>query len=201
MNNLTKIILYSIISIFYMSCGFNSLDINKVDNSIEIYKNNNLIKKYALNDSHQILDIHNFDDGILSSHWQSNKFELKDSIEYYGNGQIKTKGYLLSGLKHSLWTYYDREGHLLVERYFSYGEPSNIWIWYNLDDRSVKKFETYPDFRDNGKLIRYFRSGKLKEIKSYINGKLNGPYALYENSIKNNIIESSFYKMGQKSFE
>ena len=201
MNNLIKIIFYTSISIFYISCGSNSLDINKEDNSIEIYKNNNLIKKYALNDRQQISDIHNFDDGTLSSHWQYNIVELKDSIEYYGNGQIKTKGYLLSGQKHSLWSYYDREGHLLVERYFSYGKPSNVWIWYNPYNLSVEKFEMYSDFRDNGKLLRYFRSGRLKELKNYIDGKLNGPYILYENAIKNDIIESSFYKMGKKSFE
>lgn len=201
MKNILKIIVYSLICVFCISCRFNSSDIDKKDNSIQIYSNDNLIKKYSLNDNHQILDIHKFNDGVLSSHWISNNIELLDSIEYYGNGQIKTKGYLLSGQKHSLWTYYDREGHLLVERYFSYGQPSNIWIWHNHDDRSVEKFETYPDFRDNGKLIRYFRSGRLKEMKNYKDGKLNGPYFLYKDNNKNDIIESSFYKMGKESFE
>ena len=201
MKNILKIIVYSLICVFCISCGFNSLDINKKDNSIQVYRNNNLIKKYSLNDNHQILDIHNFDDGVLSSQWISSNIELLDSIEYYGNGQIKTKGYLLNNQKHSLWTYYDRDGHLLVERYFSYGQPSNIWIWHNHDDHSVEKFETYSDVRDNGKLIRYFRSGRLKEMKNYKDGKLDGSYVLYEDNNTNDIIESSSYKMGKKSFE
>ena len=69
------------------------------------------------------------------------------------------------------------------------------------DDHSIEKFETHSDVRDNGKLIRYFRSGRLKEIKNYKDGKLDGPYVLYEDNNKNDIIESSFYEMGKKSFE
>ena len=54
--------------------------------------------------------------------------------------------------------------------------------------------------RDNGKLIRYFRSGRLKEMKNYKDGKLDGSYVLYQDNNTNDIIESSFYKMGKKSY-
>ena len=74
--------------------------------------------------------------------------------------------------KHSLWSYFDRDGHLLIERYFSYGQPSNIWIWYghaghhghhdaNKTHESISHYEIYTDTRDDGLFYRYYQSSNI----------------------------------------
>ena len=199
MLNLMKYLLFIVVSIFFYSCGseYSEIKKDKINsfffgypaNTLDFYKSNQLSKRYIfLGDDKQIFEIHNFNDKKLSFRFLPDSYiELQDSIEYYGNGKIKTRGYLKDGEKHSLWSYFDRNGHLLVERYFSYGRPSNIWIWYDHHhDNQIIHFEIYEDFRDNGTFTRYYQSGCIKDIKSYSDNKLNGPYTLYNNDCKEN---------------
>ena len=197
MLNYIKYILIISLTIFLCSCGSEYSEITKKDNSLIFYSSNQIKKEIILNDSHQIIEIKNFDDKKLSTHWVADNVELQDSIEYYGNGKIKTKGYLKSGKKHSLWSYFDRDGHLLIERYFSYGKPSNIWIWYDHHNHIVR-FEIYEDFRDDGQLTRFYHSGKIKEIKQYVDNKLDGLYTLFNNDIDNSIQYTTNYHLGKK---
>ena len=192
-----KYILFVLISTFFYSCGSEYSEITKKDSSLLFYTANQIKKEIVLNDSHQIIEIKNFDDKKLSTHWVADNVVLQDSIEYYGNGKIKTKGYLKSGKKHSLWSYFDRDGHLLIERYFSYGRPSNIWIWYD-NHNHIERFEIYEDFRDDGQLTRFYHSGKTKEIKQYIDNKLDGSYTLFNNDIDNSIEYTTNYHLGKK---
>ena len=194
-----RLAFYILSVIFFISCGLESVDIVKNENNIIFYKNGKMTKQYILNTKHQITDIYVYDDGILNKKWTVNDIELIDTLEYYGNGNVKTKGYMLDGKKHSLWTYYDRKGHLLIERYFSYGQPCNVWLWYNHYDNSIKNYEIYSDLRDNGEITRFYRSGVVKERKNYTANKLNGEYSLY--NIENELIESFNYKMGKKTIE
>ena len=67
-------------------------------------------KEIILNEHNQIIEIRNFNDGNLSEKWIPNNIELKDSIEYYGNGKIKTKGQYVYGIPSGVWTFWDRNG-------------------------------------------------------------------------------------------
>ena len=199
MFTILRLAFYILSITFFVSCGFDNVDIVKNENDISFYRSGKMTKQYILNAQHQIIDIYVYDDGILSTKWLADDMELIDTVEYYGNGNIKTKGYMLNGNKHSLWTYYDRKGHLLIERYFSYGKPSNVWIWYDHYDNSIQKYEIYSDIRDNGEITRFYRSGGIKEKKNYTANKLNGAYFLY--NIKQELIDSFNYKMGKKTIE
>ena len=199
MFNCMKYILFSMLATFFFSCGSEYSQIIKKDNSLIFYSSNQVIKEIILNDNHQIIEIKNFDDSNLISQWIPNDIELKDSIEYYGNGNIKTKGYLKDGKKHSLWSYFDRQGHLLIERYFSYGEPNHIWIWYDHHEHNhIENFEIYKGFRDDGQLTRFYRSGNIKEIKHYLNNKLDGLYTLFNNDNENSTQYITNYHLGKK---
>jgi len=194
-----KYILFIILTVLFYSCGSEYSKITKKDNTLFFHTSNQIKKEIILNDSHQIIEIRTFNDSNLSSQWIPNKAELKDSIEYYGNGKIKTKGYLKDDKKHSLWSYFDREGHLLIERYFSYGKPSYVWIWYDHHDHHhIENFEIYEDFRGDGKLIRFYQSGKIKEVKHYINNQLDGEYNLFNNDLENSLQYTTNYLLGKK---
>ena len=199
MLNYIKYISFIILAIFLCSCGSEYSKITKKDNSLLFHASNQIKKEIILNDSHQIIEIRFFNDNNLSSQWVPNSLGLKDSIEYYGNGNIKTKGYLKDGKKHSLWSYFDRDGHLLIERYFSYGKPSYIWIWYDHHNHyHIKNFEIYEDFRGDGKLTRFYQSGRIKEVKHYANNQLDGEYNLFNNDIENSLQYTTNYFLGKK---
>ena len=194
-----RYILFIILAIFFYSCESEYSKITKRDNHLVFHKFNQIKKEIILNNDNQIVEINNFNDGNLSTKWISNDIELKDSIEYYGNGKIKTKGYLKDGEKHSLWSYFDRDGHLLIERYFSYGKPSNVWIWYDHHGHHhIEQFEIYEDFRDDGQLTRFYQSGKTKEVKHYLTNKLDGQYILFNNDIDNSVQHRANYYLGKK---
>jgi len=199
MLNYMKYILFIILTIFFCSCGSEYSKITKKDNSLFFYASNQIKKEIILDGNHQIIEIRIFNDGNLSSQWIPSSVQLKDSIEYYGNGKIKTKGYLKDGKKHSLWSYFDRAGYLLIERYFSYGKPSHVWIWYDHHGHyDITNFEIYQDFRTDGKLTRFYRSGKIKEIKHYVNNQLDGEYNLFNNDLENSLQYTANYLLGKK---
>ena len=194
-----RYILFIILATFFYSCGSEYSKITTRDNHLVFHSAHQITKEIVLNNDNQIIEIRNFNDGNLSTKWIPNNIELKDSIEYYGNGKIKTKGYLKDGEKHSLWSYFDRDGHLLIERYFSYGKPSNVWIWYDHHGHHhIEQFEIYEDFRDDGQLTRFYQSGKIKEVKHYLENKLDGQYILFNNDIDNSVQYTANYYLGKK---
>ena len=198
LNNIRYILFASVLFFFY-SCGSEYSKIIKNDNSLIFYQSGQIKKEIILNNKNQIIEIKNFNDGKIFSEWFANDLDLIDSVEYYGNGQIKVQGYLKDGNKHSVWSYFDRQGHLLIERYFSYGKPSNIWIWYDHHEHNhIENFEIYEDFRDNGQLIRFYQSGNTKEIKNYSDNQLHGQYKLFNNDIDNSIQFETDYHLGKR---
>ena len=191
--------IYIILSAFFISCGKDSLHITKEENAIIFYHSNLKIKQINLDESGIILNIQTFQNGRLDTEWIAVDSNLKEFYEYYGNGQIKVKGYLKNQKKHSLWTYYDRQGYLLIERYFSYGIPSNIWIWYDHHGHhEIDKYEIYSDNRDDGSFTRYYQSSNIKEQKTYINNKLNGDYNLFYDNMINSVHLKGKYLSGEK---
>ena len=191
-------IVICMLSILLYSCGFNKSEVVKNDNSISFYNSNNKYQEFSLYDNGAIKSIQIYRDGKLDVEWIPEYLNMNDYVEYYGNGQIKIKGFLKNNEKHSLWSYYDREGNLLVERYFSYGKPSNIWIWYNHHDHKIDHYTIYTNNRDNGFLKRFYRSSNIKEEKNYLGNKLNGTYKLFYDNLKNTIQIKGLYKDGVK---
>ena len=188
------------LSVILYSCGFNKPLVIKNNNSISFYTStsNNKYQEFLLDDNGVIRLIKIYKDGKLDIEWIPEYSNITDHIEYYGNGQIKTKGFLKNNEKHSLWSYYDREGHLLVERYFSYGKPSNIWIWYDHHNHEIDHYTIYTNNRDDGFLKRFYQSSNIKEEKSYSSNKLNGSYKLFYDNLKNSIHIKGSYEIGVK---
>ena len=188
-----------LLSTFFISCGEDSLHVTKKGNAIIFYHSNLKVKQINLNESGIILNIQTFKNKKLDTEWIADQSNLEEFYEYYGNGQIKVKGHLKNQKKHSLWSYYDREGHLLIERYFSYNMPNNIWIWYDHHDHhEIDKYKIYSDNRDDGSFIRYYQSLNIKEQKTYINNKLNGDYNLFYDNMLNSIHLKGNYLSGAK---
>ena len=81
MLNYMKYILFISLTVFLCSCGSDYSKITKKDSSLLFYATNQIKKEIVLNDSHQIIEIKNFDDKKLSTHWVADNVALQDSIE------------------------------------------------------------------------------------------------------------------------
>ena len=181
-----QFILIILLPVFFNGCSSDIDSIENSDNKITLF-NGVHKKEIILSPNGQIVRIETYIDNLPDKSWEADYYDLSDSLEYYGNGQIKTKGYLKNGKQHSLWEYFDREGHLLIQRYFSYGDPTTIWIWYDHDNHdTIDSYELYEDIRDDGILTRYYRSSNIKEKKQYFTKKLTGNYILLYDEISNN---------------
>ena len=204
-------ILFILLPVFFYSCNFESDIVIKEGNSIIFYKKSSDLKykEIRLAPGGHISSIITFIDDRIDSEWIPIHTGLSDFKEYYGNGQIKVSGYIKDGHKHSLWSYFDRDGHLLIERYFSYGQPSNIWIWYGHADHhghsehdntdgSISHYEIYTDTRDDGLFYRYYQSSNMKEAKNYIENKLDGVYTLHYDNPENSLHVYGQYIAGNK---
>ena len=196
---------FSIVFFLTSSSNPNLDSIKKESNQIMLYDSGQINKIITLDTlesgNGRIIKIETYVDGKKDHLWipdYSNISSQPDSVAYYGNGQIKEQGYLTeTGQQHSLWEYFDRQGHLLIQRFFSYGEPTTIWLWYNHDGHNqIDNYELYDDVRDDGTLTRYYRPFKInigqetektiqniKEIKSYHQGKLTDDYTLFFNAL------------------
>ena len=62
----------------------------------------------------------------------------------------------------------------------------------------IEDFTVYEDFRADGQLTRFYQSGKIKEIKNYLDNKLHGEYTLFNNDISNSLQFSSVYRLGKE---
>ena len=189
---------FIIFATFFYSCSTDFNSIVKDNSSIIFYNQDSKYKQIDIDEAGHILSIQVFKNNKLDMKWVSNISNLSDTVEFYGNGQIKVKGYLKDGKKHSLWTYFDRDGHLLIERYFSYGKPSNIWIWYDHHTHDIQHYEVYPDNRDDGLFTRYYQSSNIKEQKRYAYNKLDGQYQLFYDNPSNSIQLMGQYFSGFK---
>ncbi len=184
---------------FTMGCNKQEVIIDKDNKSITFYEFNSIYKKINLSDEGFVESIQTFKNNQLDSEWIADNSNCQPANEFYGNGQIKVKGYLKNNKKHGLWSYFDRNGHLIIDRYFSYDKPTSIWIWYDhYNNENIEKYELYDDIRDDGNLTRYFQSSNIKEIKSYTNNQLNGEYFLYHDNKENILNIRGNYLSGAK---
>ena len=152
---------------------------------IEVNQSKMLVMRITYNDSGLEISRELFDDLGLVSIWSPNQNleNLKIHTEYFTSGGIKSIGYMLNGEMHGNWSYFDRKGHLHIERYFNVGNPTGIWIWYN-DKDQVSKFEIYDQSKYEGVFTQFYKSGRLKKRFIYKTGRLNGAYtSIYENGL------------------
>ncbi len=66
-----------------------------------------------------------------------------DSIEHYGNGNVKLAGSILAGEMHGDWAWYRRDGSLMRTGAFDRGRQVGPWRTFDRTGRLVKE-TTFP---------------------------------------------------------
>ncbi|MBF2709605.1 toxin-antitoxin system YwqK family antitoxin [Flavobacterium soyangense] len=89
--------------------------------------------------------------------------------EYFGNGKIKSEGWLIEGQKVDYWLYYYENGDKKEEGHFANNKKSKWWIFYNIKDEVSKKCEFANDKMHGLCLI--YKDGAIIRAEKYQMGK------------------------------
>jgi len=101
-----------------------------------------------------------------------NKEKGWNYVLFYDNGNIRKSGnYNDKGRKYGEWLSYDKEGCLTTLETIENGAYVGERRLYHMN--KLTAIQHYKDRKKTGKWISY-QSGKLKEIKNYVNDKLHG---------------------------
>ena len=110
-----------------------------------------------------------YQNDCLFAKWISADFFDSSNIisNYYGDGTLKSQGYIVDNNMHGHWSHYYRNGELESDRYYFHGQPIGDWYSYHHGDIDV---EHYGYDKLNGSWIEYYNadlniSGENKLIK------------------------------------
>ena len=171
---------------------------------ISIFRESSVLQKIEFSDKGNVLSRSFYQDNYLFGKWTSADFFRDEDLvsDYYGNGVLKSQGYIINNILHGHWSHYNRDGSLESDRYYFYGEP--IGDWYSYNHGSIDIIH-YKYFKGNGSWIEYYNADLkepdqskliIKEISFFHDKKLSGSYEYYYKN--GNIKISGNYINGKK---
>ena len=171
--------------------------------TISIFEGESQIQKIEFANDGNILSRSFYQNDCLFAKWISADFFDSSNIisNYYGDGTLKSQGYIVDNNMHGHWSHYYRNGELESDRYYFHGQPIGDWYSYHHGDIVV---EHYGYDKLNGSWIEYYNadlniSGENKLIKkevSFFNkNQLTGIYQFY---YKDGILKTSGYYIDGK---
>ena len=100
---------------------------------VSIFQGSSKIQEIEFSNEGNILTRSFYKNNCISGKWTSlESFNSEDLVlNYYGNGELKSKGYLVDDNFHGHWSYYNRYGELESNRYYFHGEPTGDWYSYH----------------------------------------------------------------------
>ena len=117
-----------------------------------------------------------------------------ESVSYYKNGEIESKGFYLNKLKHGYWEYYWYTGQLRSCGQYNNGEYDGVWKEYF--DGRLHSVNMYKQGKREGEWESYFSNRLLNWKGQYKNDKEEGEWIFYD--IYGNISEKGNYSNGQR---
>jgi len=175
--------------------------------TISVFKGSSLVQKIDFSNDTNILNRSFYKNGCLFGRWTSGEFFEDENLvlDHYGNGVLKSKGYIIDDNMHGHWSHYDRYGKLENDRYYFHGKP--VGDWYSYHDGEVEVVH-YGYVKGNGNWTEYYNADRniagehrllKKEISFFNNKNLSGTYEYYYKN--GNLKLSGYYFDGKKDGE
>ncbi|MES2590479.1 MAG: hypothetical protein V4608_01255 [Bacteroidota bacterium] len=117
-----------------------------------------------------------------------------ESISYYKNGEIESKGSFLNKQRHGYWEFYWYTGKLQSSGNYVEGKYNGIWKEYI--DGYLHSINTYNDGKLDGHSEAWFSNGLVNWKGRYKNDKEEGEWTFHD--IYGNISEKGEYSNGLK---
>lgn len=88
---------------------------------------------------------------------------------------LKARGLYIDQQKDSLWQYYNGDGMLVNEEYYSLGVANGIWKLYNYLGVLIKE-TTYEQGKIDGIQKEFFETGGVKRLMTFESDSLHGDF-------------------------
>lgn len=149
----------------------------------------------------------------------SNELFFGQVVDFHGNDQLKTRGWIIEGSKHGLWEYYDENGSLSETGNFKCGKKDGLWrdfhgnhsvsqnryfkngirtgVWEAFNKNGVLLFKNYFTGDRDFVLELFDLNGNLTSRSQRNNGYMDG---LFETFYEDGSIEGQMrYENGKKN--
>lgn len=94
---------------------------------------------------------------------------MKEFVEYYENGRIKSKGFLQGSKKQGKWEFFSENNEILKEENYKDGKLHGLFKrWFENGQLAIEC--EYSKGKCNGKWIEYYENGNKKEEGYYQDG-------------------------------
>jgi antitoxin component YwqK of YwqJK toxin-antitoxin module len=116
--------------------------------------------------------------GILLAKGLTDEMDRRQGYweEYYFDGQLKSKGKYLDGLKIDEWEYYFNNGELEQKGKYLAGEKfTGLWKWYHPNGELLRE-ENFRKGLEDGFMYEYYDDGTLITKGEFIDGLKEGPW-------------------------
>ena len=144
--------------------------------NISVLKGSSIIQEIEFSIQGNVLKRSFYEDEHLFGEWTSGDFFQENELvlNYYNNGALKIRGYIINNQLHGKWSYYNRDGELASDRYYFYGKP--IADWYSYHHDKIYDIVNYGYIKGDGHWLEYYNNGKIKESTFFNNNKRSGNY-------------------------
>ena len=106
---------------------------------------------------------------IKSEGWIENFQKIRFWRFYYENGNLKKEGHFSADKESKYWKFYTRKGHIEKEGHFENGKKNNWWLFYDKKEKINHKCQL-KDNQKNGYCLVY-NNEKLVAASKYKAGK------------------------------
>lgn len=104
-------------------------------------------------------------------------------LEYYDNGELKARYFLVDSLYDSVYTSYYHNGKIHYYIEYEQGRKNGMCSIY-YDNGRLNYIAHYKNGLQDSTAVTYFPNGNVKFLKNYLGGKLSGSYYQYSDSGK-----------------
>ncbi len=113
---------------------------------------------------------------------------------YFENGQLKSEGNRKFFQLDSTWKFYTDEGNLVLEYYYKNGKKNGLRKNYDAKQKFLVSEENYENDIKQGATKIYYKSGQLKQLIPFKDGREEGQGVEYDTS--GTIITLTEYRSG-----
>ncbi|MFN0048849.1 MAG: toxin-antitoxin system YwqK family antitoxin [Cytophagales bacterium] len=115
---------------------------------------------------------------------------------FYTNGKLKSEGCVSAkdSLKQGPWHFYFNTGKMNSEGSFYHGKQHGEWKYFNFDNGTVEKLETWKDGIQEGEMREFYPTGKLSRSIIFKNGVYDGASVSFH--VNGKLKRKGLYKQG-----
>ncbi len=138
-----------------------------------------------LEEKDDLIGLYTYDAGYISGIGLTKNEKAVGKWDFYSNSGFKISegNYTLENDRTGLWSFYDEFGKIKEENNYINGEENVEIRGFHPTGQLMVKYSMKND-KPHGNYKAYTYYGALKQEKTFVDGKLQGPYAAYFNTGK-----------------